>query len=118
MTSKIQVQRICQYCGKEFTARTTVTKCCSPHCSKMYYKARKRAENIEQSNKETKQIINRPIEELKAKDFLTVKDVSDLLGCSVRTVYRLIETEHIKATNLGQRLTRIKRTDVDKLLTQ
>ncbi|RKD90058.1 helix-turn-helix domain-containing protein [Mangrovibacterium diazotrophicum] len=117
MTSKIQVQRICQHCGKEFTARTTVTKCCSDHCSKMFYKARQRAEKIKQSNTETQQIINRPIEELKAKDFLSVKEVSDLLGCSVRTVYRLVETGQIKATNLGERLTRIKRTDIDSLLT-
>ncbi|MFA6334291.1 MAG: CHC2 zinc finger domain-containing protein [Bacteroidales bacterium] len=28
MGSNIRVQRICQYCGKEFTARTTVTKYC------------------------------------------------------------------------------------------
>jgi len=118
MTSKIKVQRICQYCGKEFIARTTVTKCCSEHCAKMFYKARKRAEKVEQSNKETQQIINRPIEELKAKDFLTVKNVSELLCCSTRTVYRLIKTRQIRATNLGQRLTRIKRTDIDNLLSQ
>jgi len=118
MTSKIQVQRICEYCGKEFTARTTVTKHCSDNCAKKAYKARKRAEKVKQSNTETQQNIIRPIEQLKAKDFLTAKDVSQLLGCSVRTIYRLIDAGQIKATNLGERLTRIKRTDIDSLLSK
>ena len=47
MSSKIEVQRICQYCEQEFTARTTVTKYCSHKCGQRAYKARKRAETIE-----------------------------------------------------------------------
>lgn len=41
MSSKIEVQRICQYCKKEFTARTTVTKYCSHKCNQRAYKAKK-----------------------------------------------------------------------------
>jgi excisionase family DNA binding protein len=118
MTSKIEVQRICMHCNKEFTARTTVTKYCSDVCAKRAYKARKREEKIQQSEKETLKIIKRPIEELKAKEFLNVRDVSILLGCSMHTTYRLIENKTLKAVNLGQRLTRIKRSEIDKLLTK
>ena len=50
MSSNIRVQRICQFCGKEFTARTTVTKYCSDVCAKRAYKARKRTEKVEISN--------------------------------------------------------------------
>ena len=38
MASNIKVQKICQQCGKEFTARTTVTRCCGDACAKKAYK--------------------------------------------------------------------------------
>jgi len=115
MSSKIQVQRICQYCEQEFTARTTVTKYCSDKCSKAAYKARKRAEKINKTNSETTRIKLLPIEQLKAKEFLTVREVSQLLNCSVRSAYYYIESGTISAVNLGQRMTRVKRTEIDKL---
>ena len=43
MSSNIAIQRICQHCGKEFTARTTVTQYCSDDCAKRAYKARIKA---------------------------------------------------------------------------
>lgn len=115
MSSKIQVQRICQHCGKEFTARTTVTQCCSDQCAKKAYKARIRAAKVEVSNKETLLIKAKPFDELKAKEFLTVKDLSKLLNCSIRTSYRLINQGNIKAVNLGERKTLVKRSEIDKL---
>jgi excisionase family DNA binding protein len=118
MSSNIKVQRICQHCGTEFTARTTVTKCCSDKCSKAAYKARIRAEKVQKSNTETRQIKNQPIEELKAKEFLTVREVARLLNCSIRSAYYYIESGTIKAVNLGQRITRVKRSEIDKLFEQ
>lgn len=118
MSSNIKVQRICQHCGNEFTARTTTTQYCGNTCSKRAYKARLRASKVEVSNKETQQIKNKPIEELKAKEFLTVREVATLLNCSLRTVYYYIESGNIKAVNLGQRITRVKRSDLDKLFEQ
>jgi excisionase family DNA binding protein len=118
MSSNIKVQRICQYCSKEFVARTTVTKCCSNKCSKAAYKARKRAEKVKVSNIETTQIRQQPVEVLKAKEFLTVREVAQLLNCSVRSVYYYIESGTIRAFNLGERLTRVKRTEIDKLFNE
>lgn len=115
MSSNIKVQRICQHCGKEFTARTTVTQYCSDICSKRAYKARVRAGKVEQSDKETQRIKNQPIEEIKAKEFLTVRDTATLLNISIRSVYYYIENGYIEAVNLGQRITRIKRSALDKL---
>lgn len=115
MSSNIRIQRICQHCGNEFTARTTVTRHCSYACGKRAYKARLKASKIEGSNKQTQQIKNRPIEELKAKEFLTVREVARLLNCSVRSTYYYIESGTIKAVNLGQRITRVRRSDIDKL---
>jgi len=115
MSSNIKVQRICQHCSKEFTARTTVTKYCGDNCAKRAYKLRQRNTKIESSNKETLQNISKPIEELKAKEFLTVKEVAKLLNLSIRTTYRLIDQGNIKGVNLAQRKTLVKRSDIDKL---
>lgn len=115
MSTNIQVQRICQHCGSEFTARTTKTLYCSHKCNSADYKAKVRAAKVEASNQETLQIRTRPIEELKAKEFLTVKEVAILLNCSLRTVYYSIEAGNIKAVNLGQRITRVQRSQLDKL---
>lgn len=118
MSSNIEVQRICQHCGNEFIARTTVTRFCSHRCSSAAHKQKVRAGKVEQSNKQTQQIKTQPIEELKVKEFLTVREVARLLNCSVRSAYYYIESGTIKAVNLGQRITRVKRSDIDKLFEQ
>ena len=115
MSSNIEVQRICQHCGNEFTARTTVTQFCGLRCANRAYKLRQRAIKVEASNKETYLIKAKPIEILKAKEFLTVRDVAALLTCSTRTAYRLIQQGNIKAVNLAERKTLIKRSEIDKL---
>ncbi|CAN5486639.1 hypothetical protein BH09BAC3_BH09BAC3_36570 [soil metagenome] len=118
MSSNIKVQRVCQHCGNEFTARTTTTLYCSPRCNSAAYKAKTRAVKVELSNKETQRIKTQPIEELKVKEFLTVRNIATLLNCSVRSVYYYIESGTIRATNLGQRITRVKRSELDKLFEQ
>ena len=115
MSSNIRVQRICQHCEQEFTAKTTVTKYCSGSCSKRAYKANKRLEKINHSNIETQKIVLQPLEQLKAKEFLTVKEVSQLLGVSIRSAYNLIEKGTIKSVNMGQRMTRVSRSEINKM---
>ncbi len=120
MTSYIKVQRICRFCGKEFTAQTTTTKCCSTACSSRYYKARKREEKVERSNEETKKARAQsakpaeiPVED---REFLNVSQVAKLIGCSRRNVYYLIDTGRLKATNIMEEKTIIRRADLDALL--
>lgn len=118
MSSNIKIQRICQHCGNEFTAKTTLTKYCSHKCNSAAYKAKIKAGKVEISNKETQRIKNQPIEELKAKEFLTVTQVSKLIGCSRQNVYNLINTEKLKATNILLKKTIVKRSDLDELFTK
>jgi excisionase family DNA binding protein len=118
MSSNIEIQRICKYCNNEFTARTTVTKYCSQKCASKAYKDRTRKKKVEKSITETKKVIAKPVEVIKSKEVLTVRDVSVLLGCSIRTAYRLIDNGTIKAVNLAERLTRVKRSELNKLLEQ
>ena len=115
MSSNIKVQRICQHCGNEFVARTTVTRYCSHKCASAAHKQKGRAGKVEHSNKETQRIKSQPIEELKAKEFLSVTQVSKLIGCSRQNVYSLINTGKLKATNILLKKTIVKRSDLDKL---
>ena len=118
MSSNIQVQRICQHCGTEFTARTTTTLYCSHRCNSAAYKQKVKAAKVQKSNTETKQIKAKPIEELKAKEFLTVTDVSKLINCSRQNVYKLINTGKLKATNVLEKKTIIRRLDLDKIFNE
>lgn len=49
MSSNIKIQKTCQFCGKKFIARKTVTQYCSHTCSQRGYKERKRNERIERA---------------------------------------------------------------------
>jgi excisionase family DNA binding protein len=118
MSTNIKVQRICQHCGNEFTARTTTTKYCSHKCNSAAYKAKIRAAKVEESNNKIQRTKTKTIEEIKAKEILNVRDVATLLGCSIRTAYRFIDNGTIKAVNLAERMTRVKRSELNKLLEQ
>lgn len=116
MSSNIRVNKVCQYCGKDFEAKKTTSKTCSDHCAKMNYKARQRAAKVEAVVLETKQVKQKPIEDLKAKEFLSISDVCDLLGISRWTIWRSIKRNDINALKIGKR-TLIKRSEIDKLFT-
>jgi excisionase family DNA binding protein len=115
MSSNIEIQKVCEYCKNEFTAKTTVTKYCSHKCNQRHYKAKLKENKIEKVNSETMKLRAKPIDAIKSKEFLTVREAALLLDCSVRSAYNSIEDGTIKAVNLGQRMTRIKRSEIDKL---
>lgn len=112
MSTNIRVQRICEYCGNEFTARTTVTRFCCKQCNSRANKARIRSLKIEVSNQSTKQVKNKSVEELKAKPFLSITETSRLIGISRRTIYRMIERGEIQRGKAGRR-TIIRRADIE-----
>lgn len=103
MSSSIRINRICQHCGNEFVAKTTVTKYCGDNCAKRAYKARKKAEKIESSNKETQEIITQPITELQTLDFLSVQEVCQLFKVSRTTVWRLMKDGKVNAARIGRK---------------
>jgi len=114
MSSKIKIQRICLNCGKEFMAYTTVTKYCSLRCNQQHYKVRKRNEKVEKSNTQTVQFIQRSMEELKVKPYLSIADAAVLFGISKRTIYRMINRGELSIAKAGKRSI-LRRSDFDKL---
>ena len=116
MSSNIKITRICQFCGAEFIARTTVTKYCSHPCASKAYKQRTRNRNIEKSVAETVQLISVKKTEIQAKDFLTISEASELLNVSRWTISRAIAANRLKAVRMGRRVI-IRRKDIDELFT-
>ena len=117
MSSNIQIQRACQLCSKEFTARTTVTKYCSDSCAKKAYKLRDRELKILKSNEETKQIRLKPFKDIDSKPFLNISETCQLLGVSRRTLYRMLNRGELFAGKAGKR-TILRRSDLDLLFNQ
>lgn len=114
MSSNILIQRICEFCGDEFTARTTVTKYCRHRCASMAYKARTRNSKIKKSNFEIAKSVSIPFAKIQAKDFLKIEEVCGLLGISRSTVSRAIKENRLKAVRFGRRVI-IKRAEIDKI---
>lgn len=119
MSSTIEIQKICELCGKEFTAKTTVTRFCGHTCAAQAYKLRMKETKVSQAIRETNQqkilsLSELNIEAIKQKDFLSIKEAHTLLGLSERTFFRLMKDGTIQAARLGKR-TIIKRSDIDKL---
>ena len=115
----MNISKICEFCGKEFPAQTTVTRFCGHTCAARSYKQRKRNGKIGWSIEETNQqriLSNTDIqlEVIRQKDFLSIKEAFTLLGISERTFFRLMKEGTIKATKLAGR-TIIKRSTIDNL---
>lgn len=114
MRSNLKIKRVCQHCGNEFIAKTTVTRYCGDVCSKKAYKARKKAEKINASNEETKAIIEKPIIEIQSKDFLGVQEICKLFGVSRTTVWRLMKTGKVESAKIGRKKF-VTRSSINKL---
>lgn len=110
----------CEHCAEMFEAQKRTTRFCSHKCNSANYKLRKRQELKKEVETETKQKLKPKVKAfdlamIKEKEFLTVTEVSKLFGCSKKTVYRMIEANEINANNLSERLTRIRRKDIEQL---
>lgn len=112
MSTNIETERICEFCGNSFVAKTTVTRYCSHKCSSRAYKQRMRNNKIEKSCLETQLTIQKPIVELKTKDFLNMLEVQTLIGVSKSTLYRMIDRKELVIGKFGRR-TVVRRSDIE-----
>ena len=111
--SKIEIHKVCEYCGKTFVAWKSTTRFCSKTCNSRAYKQFRREQRIAAIENETN---TRPIEKIRDKTILSPKEVAVLLGLSTRKVYYLIDKGLLKASHLSTRITLIKRKDIDVML--
>lgn len=110
MSSNIKVERICEWCGKKFTAQTTVTRFCSKRCAEHSYKERLRQKKLAVSNQETAQTNFKR----RDKDYLTPTQAADLLGIGRMSIYRYIRNGKIKVVRF-ERKTLISKADIQAM---
>ncbi|WP_018629560.1 helix-turn-helix domain-containing protein [Niabella aurantiaca] len=116
MSTNIRVKKICQECKKPFIAQKTVTKFCSLKCASRNYKKREKEKKITQTILATNQ---QAIEQSQATapavqqgpengrlhmEWLSIRDVSQLLGIAERTLFRLIKDPAFPKLKIRRRL--------------
>jgi excisionase family DNA binding protein len=114
MSSNMKIPKVCQHCGKEFIARTTVTQFCGDDCAKRNYKKRIRDQKVKAVDNIARQKMEFQQSQTKDKEFLSISETCHLLGASRMTIYRQIKTGSIPAAKIGRR-TIIKRSIIDKI---
>ena len=116
-TSSIRITKICQWCGVEFVAQKVSTKYCSHRCANLAYKQAVRDKRVKQAEAETLSIkLEKPIENVKDKEYLSFAQVGKLLGLSRQAVYNMVKAGNLKASKISSRLSFIRRVDIDAML--
>ena len=105
----IEIKRRCTFCGKEFIIKTLDSYYCCPKCSKAAHARKKRAEEKERQMA----LIAKMVPTI--RDFVSVKEAVAIYGVERQTLYRLLRKGIIPYINIGERMTRIRRTDLDKM---
>lgn len=123
MSTNIRVEKICEHCNKEFIAKTLKTRFCGHICNSRAYKAKKRAEKLNQARKDNDDTTlpipsTSLLHTIQDKQILTVSEVAKLLRLSKATVYRIIKEGKLNAVKFSERNTRIYRSEIDNLLNQ
>lgn len=105
---KYHIEKTCPICGRTFRAKTLDSQYCSRICGNAAYRKKKRVkayqtklDNIEKRISDT-------------QEYLSVKQAVSVYGVSRETLYRLIRTERIPYINIGTRLIRLRRADLDE----
>ena len=105
----IEIKRRCRFCGKEFIIKTLDSYYCSPKCSKAAHARKKRAEE-----KESKMaLIAKMVPTI--REFISVKEAVAIYGVERQTLYRLLRKGIIPCINIGERMTRIRRADLESM---
>lgn len=118
--TNFKIIKQCINCGQSFESQKITTKYCTHKCNQRHYKLKKRLEKVTKVETQTLQNSQSKLKvksidliQLRNKEFLSVSEVSVLLSCNKKTVYRMIQNGTITACNLGERVTRIRREHLE-----
>ena len=105
----IQIKRKCKFCGKVFIAKTLDSIYCCKKCSDAAYAKKKRTEEKEKRLA----LVAKKIP--KIREYLSVREAVAIFGVERDTLYLLVHEGRVTSINLGTRLTRIKRSDLESM---
>ena len=101
--------KVCQFCGKEFYAYKSTTKCCSDFCAKRLYKQRKRGRLLQNEKQFVK---DRIAQELQQQVFLSISDAARLLNVSRPTMMNIINARGLCVHSTSKRMIRINKDEL------
>lgn len=111
-----RIQKICEYCGNTFMAHRMTTRYCSHRCNSRDYKKRKKEEALQQVKEHTQnEIEQKTIQPLNEKEILNVAEAAIFIGVCRQTVYNMIHSGVLKAAQITERLSLIRRKDIEAL---
>lgn len=113
--SKLKIPRVCEQCSKPFEAKTVMTRFCSLSCNNKALKEKKKLEKEKVEKDTLLQKYKNKIAEVQNREFISVAEATVMFGLSKDTVHRYIKRGIITGINLGSRLTRVKRSDLENL---
>ncbi len=118
MSSTIEVQRKCEYCGKGFTAKTLYTRYCSKTCNSRDYKNKIRenriAVSVQNKSAMTIALEQRHLSPLLQKVYLSINEAAQYTGVSKRTIERMISKVKLQVVRFQRRVV-LSRITIDEL---
>lgn len=109
-TAKYEIKRKCKCCGATFLAKSLDSYYCSRACSDKAYKQR-------QGARKQRERWDKVIDEVPdQRDYISIKEAEAIFGVCGKTIRRLISRGKITSINLGERLTRVKKSELMGLL--
>lgn len=114
MSSKIEIQKRCKWCGAIFTAHKTTTEYCSHRCGNLAYKDKVRKQRIESLQHELGKSIKTPPN--LNKEYLTPSEVAELLHIGRTSIYRYIRNGAIKVIRFDRK-TLVRKADIENMTT-
>lgn len=93
-SASVRIERICEFCGKTFIAKTCKTRFCCKACNDKYYKELIRNDCYNAVTKEVKEEKKKRIrlavdelEVIQAREFISLKQLAIYLGVSRKSIY-------------------------------
>ena len=114
--SKLKIPKVCEQCQKPFEAKTITARFCSHSCADKNRKEQKKRELELQKKEKVLEKYADKIAILQHRELISVSEAVVLFGISKSSIHRLIKRNVICSVNLGERLTRINKTELEKLL--
>lgn len=105
----MEIKRKCKFCGKAFIIKTLDSIYCCKKCTEAAYAQRKRTEAKERKLA----LIAKSVP--KVREFISIREAVAIYGVERDTLYLMIRRGQIPSINIGTRLTRINRKDLEKM---
>jgi excisionase family DNA binding protein len=115
MSSNINIERKCIYCGNLFNAKTYVTKYCSHTCNRRHYKELKKNERVQNDQSLPTQAIVGAVLAPLVNEYLSISETATVLRLSDRSIFRMLNKKVIQPIKIGRRVL-INKKEITKML--